>query len=487
MKKTVLFLILNFGFVTANAQTAIGNFINGSFGEELSFDIAIKDNGDKLIFGSPNYPNNNNGIVIEYSRGNNNWYVTNVIDNDPIEASRFGTSLSISNNGNRVAVGAPFSGFFQPFGIGKVYVYDYNVATSEWQQVGNVIEGVNTTDLFGEKISLSADGNRLAISGYLADVNGITNSGLVRVFQFNSTNSQWEQMGNDFYDNESGKDFGRRSCMLSKDGTTLVIGIPGKSSNQGETKIFKWNESTSLWEQVGATLMGDNTTERFGSSVVVNHDGTLLTIGSVSASVNNVNYVGRVRTFRLVSGSWVEFSTSLFGENQSNYFGYNLAMSDDGTVLAVAASGWQSSTGRVYVYSLAGNEWVQKTSFDGTSNSRLGDALSLTSDGNRIALGSRPNGSYRVMVYDIANVLNANQFVTENIKIYPNPAKDVLNVQLQNNQEIANIELFTLEGKSVKKEENTNVVSLETIAKGVYFVKVEDKEGKIDIQKIIKE
>ncbi|MVO08880.1 T9SS type A sorting domain-containing protein [Flavobacterium sp. TP390] len=485
MKKTVLFLILNFGFVTANAQTLIGNSINGSFGEELSFDIAIKDNGDRLIFGSPNYPNNNNGIVKEYSRGNNNWYLTNVIDNDPVEASRFGTSLSISNNGNRVAVGAPFSGFFQPFGIGKVYVYDYNVATSEWQQVGNVIEGINTTDLFGGKVSLSADGNRLAISGYLADVNGITNSGLVRVFQFNSSNSQWEQMGNDFYDNESGKDFGYRSCVLSKDGSTLVIGIPGKSSNQGETIVYRWYESGSFWGQVGATLMGDNTTERFGSSVVVNHDGTLLTIGSVSASVNNVNNVGRVRTFRLVSGSWVEFSTSLYGENESNYFGGNLAMSDDGTVLAVAAVGWESSQGRVYVYSLVGNEWVQKTSFNGTSHSRLGDALSLTSDGNRIALGSKPNGGYRVMLYDIANVLNANQFVTENTKIYPNPAKENISVSLNSSLEFINSRIYNAMGQLVT-ESNSKVINVQHLSKGLYFIEVQTNKGK-GVQKFIKE
>lgn len=483
MKKTVLFLILNFGFVTANAQTLIGNSINGSFGQELSLDIAINSNGDKLMFGIPNYPNSNNGIVTEYSMGSS-WQAINAIVNDPIQASRFGTSLSISNNGNRVAIGAPFHWYHQPFGVGKVYVYDYNVATSNWELVGNIIDGVNTRDLFGQEISLSADGNRLAISGYLADVNGITDSGLVRVFQFNSSNSQWEQMGDDFYDNEIAKDFGS-SCVLSKDGSTLVIGIPGKSSNQGETRVYRWYESGSFWGQVGATLMGDNTTERFGSSVVVNHDGTLLTIGSVSASVNNVNYVGRVRTFRLVSGSWVEFSTSLYGENESNYFGGNLAMSDDGTVLAVAAVGWESFQGRVYVYSLVGNEWVQKTSFNGTSHSRLGDALSLTSDGNRIALGSKPNGGYRVMLYDIANVLNANQFVTENTKIYPNPAKENISVSLNSSLEFINSRIYNAVGQLVT-ESNSKVINVQHLSKGLYFIEIQTNKGK-GVQKFIKE
>ncbi|NHN26565.1 T9SS type A sorting domain-containing protein [Flavobacterium jejuense] len=483
MKKTVLFLVLNIGFVTANAQTLIGNFINGSFGQELSLDIAINSNGDRLMFGMPDYPNNNNGIVSEYSLSSS-WYAVNVLDNEPIEASRFGTSLSISNNGNRIAIGAPFHWYHQPYNIGRVYVYDYDASTTpNWQQVGNVIEGVNAKDLFGEKISLSSDGNRLAVSGYLADINGITDSGLVRVFQFNSSNSQWEQMGNDFYDTESANEYGR-SCVLSKDGSTLVIGSPGKSSGYGETSVYRWSESGSIWEQVGATLIGDNS-ERLGTSLVVNQDGTLLTIGCVNASVSNVNYIGRVRTFKLISGSWVEFSTSLFGENQSNYFGYNLSMSDDGTVLAVAAIGWQSFRGRVYVYSLVGNEWVQKTFFEGTSNSRLGDALSLTSDGNRIALGSKPNGSYRVMAYDITNVLNANQFVTENTKIYPNPTKEKIIVFLNNSLEFINSRIYNAMGQLVK-ESKSKEINVQHLSKGLYFVEVETSKGK-GVQKFIKE
>ena len=139
----------------------------------------------------------------------------------------------------------------------------------------------------------------------------------------------------------------------------------------------------------------------------------------------------------------------------------------------------------VYVYSLVGNEWVQKTSFDGTSNSRLGDALSLTSDGNRIALGSKPNGSYRVMVYDIANVLSAIQFVTESTKIFPNPAKDNISISLDNSLEFINSRIYNQMGQLVK-ESMSKEINVQHLLKGLYFIEVQTNKGK-GVQKFIKE
>ncbi|NJM80611.1 MAG: T9SS type A sorting domain-containing protein [Flavobacterium sp.] len=80
-----------------------------------------------------------------------------------------------------------------------------------------------------------------------------------------------------------------------------------------------------------------------------------------------------------------------------------------------------------------------------------------------------------------------NYELTNTITLYPNPVKDILTIQLENNQEVASLELLTLKGRSMKKVENTNSIDLENFATGIYLVKVTDKEGKLGIQKIVKE
>ena len=479
MKRVLFFWVICTMSITVKSQTLIGNSISGNFGEELSLDIGIRENDNQLLFGGPDYLSYN-GIMKEYSLATN-WYVTDVINNDPVTSSRFGTSLSLSSNGNRIAVGAPYHFYSVPYDIGKVYIYDYNAnVTPHWQQVGNVIQGVSVKDLFGEKITLSSDGSRLAISGYRAEMNGIADAGLVRVYQLNTNNNQWEQLGTDFFDNQTGTDFGRRSCVLSKDGNTLVIGVPGKLNNNGVVKIFKWNQNVSAWEQVGSTLSGSNA-ERFGTSVVVNQDGTLLSVGCASTN----SYQGRVRTFRLISGTWVEFSSSLLGEATDNYFGSNISISDNGTVLAVSALGWGNFKGKVYVYSLVSDNWVLKTSFDGLSNSRLGTALSLTSNGEKIAIGSKPNGAYRVSYYDISNALNGVDFVTENTKVYPNPAYEVINISLSNSLEFIRARIYSSMGKLVN-EYDSKEIKIQNLPQGLYFLEVETNSGR-GVKQFLKE
>ncbi|MDP4744112.1 MAG: hypothetical protein NWS22_04635, partial [Porticoccaceae bacterium] len=68
-----------------------------------------------------------------------------------------GRSVSLSSDGTRVAIGAPGS---SP-GKGQVRIYDWT--DGAWVQTGSDIDGEAAGDRFGTSVSLSSDGTRVAI------------------------------------------------------------------------------------------------------------------------------------------------------------------------------------------------------------------------------------------------------------------------------------------------------------------------------------
>ncbi|MEM6684333.1 MAG: T9SS type A sorting domain-containing protein [Bacteroidota bacterium] len=78
---------------------------------------------------------------------------------------------------------------------------------------------------------------------------------------------------------------------------------------------------------------------------------------------------------------------------------------------------------------------------------------------------------------------NPNEISNE-IKIYPNPTKGILTIDVTN--DIATIHINNLLGETIKTQIQKNTVDLSSLAKGVYILTVELTNGKIITKKIIK-
>ncbi|MEK9784347.1 MAG: hypothetical protein VW312_06845, partial [Opitutales bacterium] len=89
--------------------------------------------------------------------------------------SRFGNAVSISSNGDRIAVGE----IYFPLGTntGRTKVFNYN-GTDFIEE--SAINGLSNSNFSGGSVSLSSEGYDIAISDHLDDSNG-DNSGTVRV------------------------------------------------------------------------------------------------------------------------------------------------------------------------------------------------------------------------------------------------------------------------------------------------------------------
>jgi hypothetical protein len=106
-------------------------------------------------------------------------------------------------------------------------------------QLGSDIDGEAAGDFSGYSVSLSVDGNRVAIGAPGNDGNGNL-SGHTRVYEWNSMSMSWTQMGADI-DGEAGFDASGYSVSLSADGNRVAIGAidnNGNGTDSGHTRVY---------------------------------------------------------------------------------------------------------------------------------------------------------------------------------------------------------------------------------------------------------
>jgi hypothetical protein len=104
-----------------------------------------------------------------------------------------GYSVSLSADGTRVAIGAPYNDA-NTAGITRVFQLSGTVGNYSWQQLGADIVGQYGYDKSGWSVSLSADGTRVAIGAPDNNPNGLTNAGNTRIFQWDSEHELWTQV-----------------------------------------------------------------------------------------------------------------------------------------------------------------------------------------------------------------------------------------------------------------------------------------------------
>jgi hypothetical protein len=147
----------------------------------------------------------------------------------------FGFSVSLTSNGNRLAVGAPYG---DAGGADRGYVRVYDWSGTAWSQVGGDITGVNNYDYAGWSVDISSDGSRVVVGLRGADGNG-SNSGTTRIYDYSGT--AWVQVGGDI-EGSAGNDYSGSFVTISGDGTRVGIGAPGNDdigADAGQVRVFE--------------------------------------------------------------------------------------------------------------------------------------------------------------------------------------------------------------------------------------------------------
>ncbi|NBR75705.1 MAG: hypothetical protein EBT74_07390, partial [Gammaproteobacteria bacterium] len=195
---------------------------------------------------------------------------------------------------------------------GHVRIYSFNGST--WNQLGLDIDGEAAGNKSGWSVSLSADGQTVAIGTPWNSDNGFK-AGHVRVYSFDGLS--WSQIGQDI-DGEAANDESGNSISLSADGQTLAIGAyrnDGNGSNAGHVRIFSYNGSS--WSQVGEDIDGEFAYDESGTSVALSANGQTIASGTPNNTNANGTYAGHVRVFGLSSASPFNYLWSTGDTTQS--------------------------------------------------------------------------------------------------------------------------------------------------------------------------
>lgn len=243
----------------------------------------MSSNGNRVVIGEPGY-----NRVRMYNWNGTSWGIGGIDVDGENSGNKFGQSVSLSADGNRMAVGAPFNSG-NGFRSGHVRIYEYSPPL--WVQLGADIDGEASSDESGNSVSLSADGNRVAIGAHFNN-GGNIRSGHVRIYNWNGTN--WTQLGADL-NGEAAEDESGFSVSLSADGSRVAIGAPyndGTGPNAGQVRTYLWNGS--VWIRLSADIDGEAANDSSGYAVSLSADGNRVAIGAKDNAGNGTS-AGHVR------------------------------------------------------------------------------------------------------------------------------------------------------------------------------------------------
>lgn len=318
-----------------------------------------------------------------------------------------GISNSLSADGNRIAIGAYFNDD-NGSNSGHVRVFEFDGLN--WNQLGQDIDGEATIDYFGFSVSISDNGNIVAIGALRNDGNGV-DSGHVRIYEFDGV--AWNQLGQSI-NGEAAGDLSGRSISLSGDGNIVAIGATGNGvDGSGHARVYQFNGAT--WNQIGQDIDGEAAGDGFGYTVSLSNDGNNVAITAIGNDGNG-NSSGHVRIYQFDGLNWNQLGQDIDGEAAGNFSGISVNLNSDGTVVAIGASynnGNGNQSGHARIYQFDGVTWNQLgIDIDGEAAvDRSGISVSLSSDGSNVAIGANLNsgGGYRsghVRVYTNALLSN---------------------------------------------------------------------------------
>ena len=414
--KIILFSVLSFISSLANGQSQIGSDIDGErIGDNSGISTAISGDGNTIIIGAPkNYGSQVQGTspghARVYKKVNGKW-IQKGLDIDGVSNDCLGASVTISRNAEVIAVGAPC--------VGNGYVRVFKFTSNKWTQVGSDIKGEAFSDKFGCDISLSDSGNRIAVGAYGNDGNSTFTGderGHVRIFELR--NSNWIQLGSDI-DGDTTGDFSGVCISLAGNGSILAIGSPDndkKGKGSGQVRVFEYLNGN--WKQKGNAMNGKAIADKFGYSLSLNSAGNMLAVGApyndATGSIFSGDY-GQVRIFSFKDSVWNQVGLEINGKKSNDNFGWSVALNGQGDVFIAGAPNNDSAgidAGHSRVYKWDSNAWTRvKNDINGESaGDQSGYSVSISSSGSTFAVGAPYNDGVG------SNGGHARVYVTCNIK-----------------------------------------------------------------------
>lgn len=471
MKKITLLLFIFCNFLTANAQTPVSFYPTSPSGFNFGSKIA-SNNSDVLV--SSSSLNGQIGKVFLFNSDSGSMSQTNVFyPDDAVSTDLFGRSLSINNE--FIAVGSPFhdANFTDS---GAVYIYRKIAGTWTFLQkimAGNAI----ANDQFGTFVKFH--NNQLFISSINYDngnSNPTSNKGTVYVYNFNGT--QWainQTLTTDFT-----YKFGEK---IEFENDKLVV-LSKENATDYSIKLHTYTYNGTTWTPVNSTQSLGSLEEKITDFSLSGNQ--LFVLSTVLNPVPN-----KVSIYDVNGTNW-NFSSTLSLANFPEQKFTKIEVSGENMIIGSTEYTLQMERKfpLLHYRKVSGNWTTQNTFYgNGATNNddQFGSQIDLS--GNNLIIGAPTEGiiSYGKAYY-LDLLLGKREFETAKIIAYPNPTKDFVYFQNDNLQRINSVDVYSITGKLLfSKNENSDKISLQNVATGIYFLKINFENNYSQTLKISKE
>lgn len=409
----------------------IGLGFNGtSPGEYLGHSVDISSNGKTIAIGASqiNTLNSLPGYVSIYQKDSIVWAQKGQNIVGPIDGQKRGegSAISLSSDGNVVAIGAPRSSILAPMG-GKVSVHRWN--GTSWVQMGLDINGSTALGKLGTSVSLNATGDILIIGGPNVGVGGACT-----VYYWDGSN--WFPKGTSILglaDNNLGT---KVHCDTSGN-VIAVCGRTKKLYGSGFVSIYSWDGQN--WLQKGDTILGSQTISDYVGNVKLSADGNVL----IQSKNGTNSTLEKVAVYRYNDSSWDLIYDEIEANGFGEFFGWDIDINSTGSKIVVSS---------------------KKRSSNGAN-------------------------SGQVEVFEDGVIANLNPLSLKvGLLVYPNPSKDYVNLVCD--ARIDAFELMSIEGRIIVSNQNVaeNKVTIDVanLVAGVYILKA-SVANKVQFVKLVKE
>tara|TARA_B110000046_G_C12992360_1_gene398399 strand:- start:134 stop:1654 length:1521 start_codon:yes stop_codon:yes gene_type:complete len=393
-----------------------------------------------------------------------------------------GHDVSLDASGDVLAVSSINTFNAEDNSTGSVRVYDWD--GSNWTQRGGLIEGddnvLGFVTFFGYGIDMSDDGNAIIIGGpeKWSDDGSLAGPGYSKIFDWDG--SAWTQRGMDLYGEAEQMSFGK-AVSISNDGQIVAIGGPRLGNlfeELGVVRVFDWNGIA--WVQKGQDILGTMEGDDLGEAVSIANNGNTIAVGAPGYVVGSANVTGEVRVYDWDGATWIQRGEDLVSIEAIDAFGTAVSLSDDGMRLGVSAQNLTNNdpiagnAGAAIVYEWNGSEWFEISApILGTESGEYAGALELSSDGNTFIIGSfgfAPGGRARVYRDHLTSSTLEESML--DFAVYPNPSDGLITI-ISNEDNNLNVIVYNSGGQTVYtdrlKGQGLYELDLE-IAEGIYYL-----------------
>ena len=393
------------------------------------------------------------GAVYVFVRSNGVWRQQAYVKASNAESGdEFGGSVALSADGDVLAVGAAGEDSAATgvggdqldnsvSNAGAAYVFS-RVGQTWSQQAYLKASHPGANDFFGYSLTISRDGSTLAVgaprddsaaTGIDGDAADNTRSDSGAVYVYSRAGQAWSQQAFVKASNPRAGDFFGAVVALSENGSTLAVGAEREdsasqtvngdesndlASNSGAAYVFVRN-GVSWSQQAYLKAANAGAADRFGVALSLSADGSTLAVGAWNerGGENGPNASGSDNSVAAAGAAYVFVRSGVVWSQQAylkapiiaagDWFGERVALSADGTVLAIAAYGEDRAgvgfggqgseagaivnSGAVHVFARTGAAWNVRAYLKATNTGAddvFGTTLAISADGSTIAIGA---------------------------------------------------------------------------------------------------